>query len=92
MDVASPCPPLVLIEWLDSGQPVPGWQWLEQIEPRRPHLCVSVGFRDHHPGLGGTAHACRVPPPRSCAKWRMLRDRELPLGLAKPLQNASIKV
>lgn len=44
MDAASSCPPLVLIEWLDSGQPVPGWQWLEQIEPRRPHLCVSVGF------------------------------------------------
>jgi hypothetical protein len=37
-------PPLVLVEWLDSGQPVPVWQWLEQIEPRRPHLCVSVGF------------------------------------------------
>jgi hypothetical protein len=37
-------PPLVLIEWLDSGQPVPTWQWLEHIEPRRPHLCVSVGF------------------------------------------------
>ena len=44
MDAACPCPPLVLIEWLDLGQPVPGWQWLEQIEPRRPHLCVSVGF------------------------------------------------
>ena len=44
MDAASSCPPLVLIEWLDSGQPVPGWQWLEQIEPRRPHLCVSVGL------------------------------------------------
>ena len=44
MDAATSCPPLVLIEWLDSGQPVPGWQWLEQIEPRRPHLCVSVGF------------------------------------------------
>ena len=41
---ADPSPPLVLIEWLDSGQPVPGWQWLEAIEPRRPHLCVSVGF------------------------------------------------
>ncbi len=37
-------PPLVLIEWLDSRQPVPTWQWLEHIEPRRPHLCVSVGF------------------------------------------------
>jgi hypothetical protein len=44
MNDAKPSPPLVLIEWLDSGQPVPGWQWLETIEPRRPHLCVSVGF------------------------------------------------
>ena len=44
MDAALPCPPLVLIEWPDSGQPVPGWQWLEAIEPRQPHLCVSVGF------------------------------------------------
>jgi hypothetical protein len=41
---AAPSPPLVLIEWLDSGQPVPGWQWLEAIEPRCPHLCCSVGF------------------------------------------------
>jgi hypothetical protein len=40
-------PPLVLIEWLDSGQPVPSWQWLEHIAPRRPHLCVSVGFLMH---------------------------------------------
>lgn len=37
-------PPLVLIEWVDSGQPVPGWQWLSEIEPRPPHRCVSVGF------------------------------------------------
>jgi hypothetical protein len=44
MDAANPGPQLVLIEWLDSGQPVPGWQWLEAIEPRQPHLCVSVGF------------------------------------------------
>jgi len=44
MDAALLCPPLVLIEWLDSGQPVPGWQWLEALEPRQPHLCVSVGF------------------------------------------------
>ncbi|HKA64367.1 MAG TPA: hypothetical protein VKD00_01430, partial [Methyloceanibacter sp.] len=41
---ADPALPLVLIEWLDSGQPVPGWQWLEAIELRRPHLCVSVSF------------------------------------------------
>src|SRR3954454_8593903 len=37
-------PPLVLIEWLDSGQPIPGWQWLTTLEPRRAHRCVSVGF------------------------------------------------
>ena len=37
-------PDLVLIEWVDSGQPVPGWQWLDAIEPRKPHRCVSVGF------------------------------------------------
>jgi hypothetical protein len=37
-------PPLVLIEWLDSGQPTPGWQWLTMLEPRRGHRCVSVGF------------------------------------------------
>src|SRR5262245_426634 len=37
-------PPLVLIEWLDSGQPIPGWQWLSDFELRKPHLCRSVGF------------------------------------------------
>src|ERR1700730_409131 len=37
-------PPLVLVEWIDSGQPIPGWQWLGSLEPRRPHRCVSVGF------------------------------------------------
>ncbi len=37
-------PQLVLIEWVDSGQPVPGWQWLSEIDPRRAHKCVSVGF------------------------------------------------
>ena len=37
-------PPLVVIEWVDSGQPIPGWQWLEALDRRRPHRCVSVGF------------------------------------------------
>jgi len=37
-------PPLVLIEWLDSGQPMPAWQWLDSIKDRRPHRCISVGF------------------------------------------------
>jgi hypothetical protein len=35
---------LVLIEWVDSGQPIPGWQWLSDLDPRRAHKCVSVGF------------------------------------------------
>jgi hypothetical protein len=39
-----PKPPLVMVEWVDSGQPVPAWQWLSEIEPRRAHRCVSVGF------------------------------------------------
>jgi hypothetical protein len=37
-------PQLVLIEWVDSGQPIPGWQWLSDLDPRRAHKCVSVGF------------------------------------------------
>jgi hypothetical protein len=37
-------PRLVLVEWLDSGQPIPEWQWLETLELRRPHRCLSVGF------------------------------------------------
>jgi hypothetical protein len=37
-------PQLVLIEWVDSGQPIPGWQWLSELDPRRAHKCVSVGF------------------------------------------------
>jgi hypothetical protein len=37
-------PQLVVIEWVDSGQPIPGWQWLSEIDPRRAHKCVSVGF------------------------------------------------
>jgi len=37
-------PQLVLIEWVDSGQPVPGWQWLGDLQPRQALRCVSVGF------------------------------------------------
>ncbi len=37
-------PDLVLVEWVDSGQPIPGWQWLSDLESRVPHKCVSVGF------------------------------------------------
>lgn len=37
-------PELVLVEWVDSGQPIPGWQWLSDLDARRAHKCVSVGF------------------------------------------------
>ena len=37
-------PDLVLIEWVDSGQPVPGWQWLSELKAGTPHRCISVGF------------------------------------------------
>jgi hypothetical protein len=55
-------PQLVLIEWVDSGQPLPAWQWLSDLEPRRAHKCVSVGFlvQDHQqtkilaPNLGSS--------------------------------------
>jgi hypothetical protein len=40
----SETPPLVLIEWVDSGQPLAAWQWLAEIRNRQPHRCVSVGF------------------------------------------------
>src|ERR1700681_4642634 len=37
-------PDLVLVEWVDSGQAIPGWQWLSEMGSRTPHKCVSVGF------------------------------------------------
>lgn len=37
-------PELVRIEWVESGQPIPGRQWLSEVEARRAHRCVSVGF------------------------------------------------
>jgi hypothetical protein len=43
-------PPLVLIEWLDSGHPVPGWTWIGSAGRQQPHRCVSAGFlvQDDH--------------------------------------------
>ena len=37
-------PQLVLIEWIDSRQPMPGWQRLSDLESRRANKCISVGF------------------------------------------------
>jgi len=35
---------MVRVEWLDSAQAVPGWQWLSELETPGPVRCVSVGF------------------------------------------------
>ena len=36
--------PLVLVEWEDSTQPIPGWQYLSEWEPSTPLKCASVGW------------------------------------------------
>lgn len=36
--------PLVLIEWLDSAQPVPRWLRLSDYDPGTAVSCVSVGW------------------------------------------------
>ena len=37
-------PRLVVIEWLDSRQPSPAWQFIESIEAPTACNCLSVGF------------------------------------------------
>lgn len=56
---ASRCP-LVLIEWEDSAQPIPGWSYLASFEAPGTVLCASVGWliRDDDvkalaPNMGG---------------------------------------
>lgn len=36
--------PLVLIEWEDSAQPVPGWSWLSETTWESVIKCRSVGW------------------------------------------------
>lgn len=38
---------LVLIEWVDSAQPVAAWRFLDDIEEVRPHRCQTVGHLIH---------------------------------------------
>lgn len=35
---------LVMIEWLDSSQPLPGWRYLSDMPPAEVVSCVSVGW------------------------------------------------
>lgn len=39
--------PLVMVEWEDSAQPTPGWQFLDSFEPPSITHCVSVGWLIH---------------------------------------------
>lgn len=40
----SPDKPLVLVEWLDSAQPVPGWRFVDDAPELEVVRCVSVGW------------------------------------------------
>lgn len=53
-------PPLMLIEWEDSAQPVPGWAFTDDIGPGSAVRCASVGWLLHDgdvkvlmPNIGG---------------------------------------
>ena len=35
---------LVSVEWEDSSQPVPGWQWVDDYEIPEIIRCISVGY------------------------------------------------
>ena len=37
-------PPLVLIEWVDSAQPIPGWRHLDDLPKLEIVRCLSVGW------------------------------------------------
>lgn len=37
----------VLVKWLDSRQPLSGWQHLEDIDPPLACECMTVGFVVH---------------------------------------------
>jgi hypothetical protein len=60
-------PPLVLIEWEDSAQPVSEWRYLDDLGSLSVVRCLSVGFLVHDgkrvkvlaPNVGeiGTEHA-----------------------------------
>jgi hypothetical protein len=39
--------PLVLVEWEDSAQPLPAWQWLSDCEEFGLVVCRSVGWLIH---------------------------------------------
>lgn len=39
--------PLVMIEWQDSAQPIPSWQWVREMPDYEAVCCKSVGWLVH---------------------------------------------
>lgn len=35
---------LVIVEWEDSGQPIPAWQWIDDYKVPKSVACLSVGY------------------------------------------------
>ncbi len=48
---------LVMVEWEDSAQPVPAWQWVETYQVPAIVRCVSVGYL-----IADTPEALAVAP------------------------------
>ncbi len=48
---------LVLVEWRDSAQPIPVWQWADDFTSADTPLCVSVGYL-----IAETADALALAP------------------------------
>lgn len=76
---------LVLIEWLDSSQPVAAWRFLSDIEEPAPHRCQTVGHLLHDGETvkvvalsiagndGEWDQACGVMTIPTCAVVKMIR-------------------
>lgn len=42
--VSNPTKKLVLVEWVDSAQPLPNWRFLDNLPPLDAVICRSVGW------------------------------------------------
>jgi hypothetical protein len=60
--------PLVLIEWEDSAQPVPGWSWLDDQPWESIVVCRSVGWLIHD---GETTKALAPNAGQMCGDWQV---------------------
>ena len=81
--------PLVLIEWEDSAQPIPGWTYLSDFDKPNVISCASVGWLIHDgnsvkalaPNMGELGEAQNIQAsgiiriPTSCIT-RIVRLRE----------------